>query len=492
MRALATVFTAGGLLMLWMLTFQAFGDVRGVALPLESPIVKPALPLTSEGSHRIFLDGWRGERVQSLLLLVADTDCRSIEFKSQPFAGTIPLTVVPLTPTVIYGMTHWDRVGSDTQISLGIGEMRPFLLTLEIPREHAHGTFNDTLYLSIDGKMPTLNFPIRLEISQHTLNAPEDFYFSVDLPLYPVSDEVRHRLPLATLGKPMVSTVITPVDGISAQVVWQRSATGGMRYDFSALDTWLTAIHDSYPRSEISLYGLLPRIPRFRYIENDTEKILTLNPNAPEYALYMRPFLNSLRHHIENKPWKNRIRFVLNEGHGRQARNAVEKLIRELFPEGIIESPEIRSDGLTVYRRSNTRSPREGHLALSTPPKDHGALAALSPNAFSRGIYLAYALGLNGFRSRLPAIADMDTAPAWFGAEGESTIRFERLRQALENIEKLHQLRERFRKRPIAEARADFEVLDKTLGELILKPDAIEIIGRIRELTKEISRKIIP
>ena len=279
-------------------------------------------------------------------------------------------------------------------------------------------------------------------------------------------------------------------------VRWVKGVDGTMRYDYSILDAWIHFMHDEIGICEqISCYSMLPWHLKVKYMNEATgqEAYLKAEPGKPEFEAVWAPFLRDFHRHMQEKGWADKTCIAIDERPDRMVREAM-RLVKENAPSFRIASAVDKPSELT--REVFNISPVLTHAGtalgdLLRQRKAEGKITTfyvclhpLKPNTFTYSApaeaewlgFFAAANNLDGFLrwaynswNRNPF--ETTDFVKWPSGDcflvypgNRSSIRFECLRDGIEEYEKVNLLRARAGESP--EAAAAVAGMNRKLAEI--------------------------
>lgn len=295
--------------------------------------------------------GWKGERVSAQLLLwsadsVAGVTCEVEDFKSGN--ARIPSSVAE---------THFVRYTlADTTFSVGghpvlSGDMldtlktfdmparsvRPVWLTIAVPQDAEAGMYESSLTVRSNGGKK-LEFPLKLEVQNHTLADPSQWSYHLDLWQHPTavaraqnlelwSDEhfaamkpIMSRL--ARAGQKVVTATLNKdpwnhqcYDGYAGMILWTRHADGTWSYDYAVFDRWVEMMIGLGIDGMINCYSMLPWNCELEYYDEATGETVTVNaePGTEMFTAMWEPFLTDFSSHLAEKGWLGKTNIAMDE-----------------------------------------------------------------------------------------------------------------------------------------------------------------------------------
>jgi hypothetical protein len=275
-------------------------------------------------------------------------------------------------------------------------------------------------------------------------------------------------------------------------------------------------------RSQINCYSMVPWGNELYYFDEKTgeETKVKAEPGTKEYAEFWVPFLRDFTSHLDQKGWRDITRIAMDE-RGPSEMQAMLKLLEDTAP------------GMGVALADNHKSYKLYPDQLMDLCVSHGALIEPDdmqyrksmgyistwyvccghkfPNVFTfsspaEGSFIGWytaASGFDGFLrwaynswvkdplldSRFRKWPAGDTYVVYPG--GRSSIRFERLKEGIQDFEKIRLLKEEFENAGTSEAGKKLQRLNEVLKDFNIRkrPDDLEsLLNGGKKLLEELSR----
>jgi hypothetical protein len=374
---------------------------------------------------------------------------------------------------------------------------RPVWITIDVPENVGAGKYTASVRIKAV-KHSDKTFQININVLDQTLPQPAEWQFYLDLWQNPFSVARYHNVELwsdkhfeimkplmkmlAYAGQKTITATINKrpwggqtEDPYESMVEWKKLENGGWDYNYTIFDNWVQFMMDLGIKKQINCYSLVPWGNEFYYFDEKIgqEVKLKAEPGSTEYAELLTPFLTDFRSHLEQKGWNKITRLAMDE-RAPDEMKAMLKLVGDIAPEfGISLADNHKSYklypnqlkdlsvafGATIdepdlaYRKTNNMISTYYLCCTNDFPNTY----TFSPPA--EGIYIAwYAMAANfdGFLrwSYNNWVADplidsrFRTWPAGDCAivypDARSSVRFEMLRDGIEDAEKIRILREQF------------------------------------------------
>lgn len=384
-----------------------------------------------------------------------------------------------------------DRLEAFERFDLAPRSVRPVWISIDIPQTTQPGAYTGTLQVTSTTQSVTLR--VSVKVQQPVLPPPQQWSFRLDLwqnpwvvaryyDLEPWSEQhkallERHLKLFAEAGGKYVTTyaIDSPWQDASytvenTMIEWIRQRDGGWRFDFSIFDDYVSLARRVGVDHSITIYTLLPWGHRFRYLDEATGNYVyeTWPPTSPMYRSVWHTFLDDLKRHLQEKGWLESTYLGINENPLEDTLAAI-RVIKEHSPDWRITYAgdwHAELDGLvddysaafTVQPDDKAIEARRARGASSTyyvacwPPTPNTFV--FSPPAEGRWLgWYAVARGYDGFLrwayDAWPADPMRDARhTAWPAGDaylvypgGESSVRFEKLREGIIDFEKIRLLR---------------------------------------------------
>ena len=416
---------------------------------------------------------------------------------------------------------------------------RPIWITMDVPHDAKPGIYTATLQLFADGRRNE-RFTFQLEVLPQTLPPPSEWAFHLDLWQNPFavarvagvevwSPEHWEALyapmrMLANAGQKVITTTLNkrPWDGqtqdpFESMIQWIRRADGTWEFDYTVFDNWVKFMMSLGIDAQINGYSMVPWGNfMFYYCEARGEEVrVIVIPGTQEYADMWRPFLTDFVRHLDERGWRD-ITFIAMDERRPEDMKAMLDLLESAAP------------GMRVAMADNQQSYQLFVEQLGDISVEHSVVvsrediaarrargqittwyvccADVFPNVFTfsdpvEGAFIGWytmAADFDGFLrwaynswvleplidSRFRTWPAGDTFIIY--PDARSSIRFERLREGIQDAEKIRILRELHRDNPEKLARLN-EVLERF--NVLVRPDNLEELMREgKRVLEELSR----
>ena len=502
------------------LSIRPAGDVR-LTTTSSSPFDLVENISLASLPNELNLQAWRGERCSTQLAVQANGPARQLSVSCTSLSNgekSIPAIVSLIRYTVAHGTPTADIIGGETTCDNPAGVNRGIWLQIDVPQNAEPGIYQGQVIVSAKGCAETRQ-TIRLNVSEETLPTPDQWKLYLDLWQHPQAVARWHDVEpwspehfallrplmkrLAAAGQKCITTTLLDeawngqtYDTFPSMVRWIRGVDGQMRYDYTALDDWVSFMHDEIGiRGQISCYTMIPWHLRVRFFDEATGRYDSIRavPGTPEYTELWAPFLRDFHAHMQQKGWAEKTCISIDERPDNMVRAAM-KLLEQEAPSFRISSAVDKPSDLTREVYSIAPVITHAGTALGDLLKERQAAGKLTsfyvclhpkkPNTFTHSNpaeaewlgFFAAANHLDGFLrwaynswNRNPFectdFVHWPSGDCFLVYPGNrSSIRFERLRDGIENYEKINLLRARAGKSP--EAAAAVQYMDEILADI--------------------------
>ncbi len=229
--------------------------------------------------------------------------------------------------------------------------VRPVWVSIDIPSNTTAGLYSGQIDVRSDKE--SFKLQISINVQNHLLPKPRDWSYRLDLWQNPwVIAEYykvkpwgaehksllkKHMRLYADAGGKYITTyaVHSPwadnsymIEG--NMIEWTRKKDGKWNFDYSIFDQYVQLAIESGIDKAITLYTPIPWGDRFRYIDEATGNFVTEQWQATSavFKTNWNIFLTDLKKHLESKGWLNKTYLGINENAMEQTLSAI-KVIRD-------------------------------------------------------------------------------------------------------------------------------------------------------------------
>ncbi|MCD6202475.1 MAG: DUF4091 domain-containing protein [Bacteroidales bacterium] len=371
--------------------------------------------------------------------------------------------------------------------------VRPVWLTVDIPRDVSPGLYRGSVI--IRSQEDSVYLPYTIKVQSLELPPPSDWYFHLDLWQNPYAIARYHEVPLwseehwqlirkylkllAGAGQKCITTSITykpwggqTYDPFGSMITWLHSSNGRWDYDYSVFDQYVQTAMEEGITAQINCYTMVPWGNRFRYFEEDSSGYVTVQcrPGSKTYEALWQPFLADFREHLREMGWLDKTVIALDERGHEDTRNLI-RFLQQTAPEFKLALAGRYFDDITpnIYdfsynyhflskdvpaiagQRRIRKQITTYYVACGIPKPNNFTFSPPAESAYEG--WLAAALNLDGFLrwaynswpkdpmhdSRFVTWSSGDTYLVYPGPY--SSVRFERLREGIQDYEKIRILK---------------------------------------------------
>jgi hypothetical protein len=467
----------------------------------------------------ITLHGWKGERVNCMLLIWSAGSSGSISIKASGFRSdrgeinekrtSVSVVRYVLTDEFPGGNDRSDKgkfpvhlkpdlLSKSNSFTIDTPGTRPVWISVDIPAEAPAGIYKGTI--SRQSASGTVNHEITLEVQNRLLPAPSEWSFHLDLWQNPFAVARYHGVELwskehlellrpllkklADAGQKCITATLIDkpwgdgagngpcFDPYGTMISWTRKRNGIWEYDYSAFDQYVSLAMECGINKQINCYSMVPISNKFTWFDQETSKniVKELFPGTAEYENIWRNFLVDFKAHLKKKGWLNKTAIALDEREQDEMKKMF-RFLKETAPEFKIamagfyyedinpsiydfssnwrHTGKISGDVLESRKKSGLKTT---YYVACMIPKPNNFTFSLPSESCYEG-WFASAMGFDGFLrwaynswpenptidSRYTRWPSGDTYLVY--PDALSSIRFERLREGIQDYEKIRILR---------------------------------------------------
>ena len=363
------------------------------------------MPDTEALNKKETLTAWRGERVSAQALIysgVATDSLAPISFELSSFKSgrnTLPADAVKASFVRYVKTDSWKRTDNgrgdgcgrrpdhtvfDSAMVADIIDIhaktmpmeamstRSVWVSCQVPADAVPGIYSGTLNIKA-GKRSVAKLPLQIEVLSHTLPAPKDWEFHLDLWQNPFTEARYYNTPLwseahfeamrpsiemlAAAGQKVITTSIMhkpwngqTQDHFDSMVTWIKNLDGSWTFGFDVFDRWVEFMMSCGIDKQINCYSMIPWALNFPYYDVATNRMQTLKaaPGDAAYEEMWVAMLKAFSKHLREKGWFS----ITSIGMDERPMHAMQKaiaVIRKADPEFKVAlagnyHPEIEAD----------------------------------------------------------------------------------------------------------------------------------------------------
>lgn len=410
--------------------------------------------------------------------------------------------------------------------------VRPVWISIDVPRDAVDDVYKSTLAMFVNRKMHS-SYSLELEVLPQLLSTPREWEFHLDLWQNPYAVARYHNVEkwsekhwdylkpmmgmLAEAGQKVITTTLNKrpwggqtYDAYDSMIAWTKKKDGSWHYDYSIFDKWVSFMMQLGIDKQINCYSTVGWGNTYYYFDEEVnqEVELVAVPSSAEYKALWTPFLKDFHKHIAEKGWQKITRLSMDEREPEEMKAALQ-LLKDVVPElGVSLADSHKSyklyaeqlkdisvlHGSTVddydldYRRS------KGMITTY-----YACCANSFPNTFTysppaEGVFTAWyakAAGFDGFlrwaynswvenplidsRFRKWPAGD----PFIVYPDARSSIRFETLREGIQDMEKVRILKKQFEKSDSKEAKMKLKQLNDLIVTFNFTAKPVDLESRL-------------
>ncbi len=417
---------------------------------------------------------------------------------------------------------------------------QPVWLTIRVPRDVKAGTYKGTLTVSGKSFAP-MTLQVAVDVLNRTLPEPKEWAFHLDFWQNPYAVARYYNVPLwskehfdamrpvmkmlADVGQKVITTTIMykpwagqTQDHFDSMVGKTKKLDGSWEYDYTVFDKWVEFMMNEIGiDKQINCYTMIPWALSFDYYDQATSRVLYVEakPGDALYDTYWGTFLKDFARHLKQKGWFEKAVISMDE-RGLEPMMEAIKVIKKADPDFKISlagsyHKEIEADlydyclayGQNFTPEEKARRAKEGKISSV-----YTCCAEPLPNFFTfsppaeatwtiwhaaGGNYDGYlrwsfnAWNLDPLRdTRFRTWAAGDCFMVYPGPQPgtiRSSLRFERIAEGVQDMEKIRLLREEFTAKG---QHAKLDKLNQTVARFVpdqLTPDnAAEMVNAARKV----------
>lgn len=387
--------------------------------------------------------------------------------------------------------------------------------TIDIPENSEPGKYTADVIISVGGKMEK-SFELNVDVLNRTLPTPDKWKYELDLwqnpyalvrvhdvvlwspehfekmkPLFTIlADAGQKCITASVLNKPWGGQSF---DSYESMVKHTLKQNGEWEFEYSIFDKWVEFMMDLGIDKQINCYSLIPWGNQLAYFDEELERdtFIVANASLPEFAQYWIPFLEDFSKHLKAKGWFDITTIAMDERPLKAMMSAI-KLINEhsglkitsaanyapgtsehvydlsveskhILPDEVLEQRKANGQKTTYYVCCSAEYPN--NFTYSPPAEGvwQGWYAfAKKQDGFLRWAYNSWVEEpLKDTRFRTWPAGD-----TFFIYPGpKSSIRWEKLREGIQDFEKLQIITEELTKSDTPESKIQLQKIEEVLSE---------------------------
>lgn len=421
--------------------------------------------------------------------------------------------------------------------------VRPIWVTIRIPEAAVAGEYKGKLSVFSGGKK-NKELDIELTVQDRVLPPASEWNYHLDLWQHPSAVARAQNLELwsnehfeamkplykmlASAGQKVITANVNKdpwnnqcFDKYEDMITWTKNSDGSWTYDYTIFDKWVTFMMDEIGiRKMINCYSIVPWNNELCYKDAASGEIITVkaDPGTKEFDAMWGPFLADFAKHLKEKGWLEITNIAMDERSPKDMDIAIEMIQKAAPGLGISLADNHRSYHKYPFIKdisvgAEVQVPIEDiemRRAKGLNTTYYVCCAHEFPNIFTfsapadaaYSAWYATAAGYDGLLrwaynswvenpltdSRFRTWPAGDTYVVY--PDARSSIRFERLVEGVQDIEKVRILRDEFKKDGSETALAKLEKLNNEVAKFntITPTEASsKMVNQAKQLLKELS-----
>lgn len=323
--------------------------------------VRDQVPKTS-GPREWTSAAWRGERVHGQFVLWTQAGAEQVRLSTTPLVGErgdeIPASCVRpyfVRYTLGDGKLCGDILDDAEQVDVPPRTVQPVWLSVDVPPDTKPGVYEGSLTVRAAGA-GSLSFDLRVEALPNALPPPEQWAFHLDLWQNPYSVARYHNVrtwsnehwsllePVlrmaAQAGQKCLTTTIVhrpwnaqTYEPFASMIKWTLHGDGKWAFDYTEFDEYVEFGAKCGLAGQINCYSMAPWGNRIHYYDADTGdfKFVEAAPGSEDYKGIWTAFLADFAEHLKERGWFERIAIAMDERPVEDMLQVV-ALVREVAP----------------------------------------------------------------------------------------------------------------------------------------------------------------
>lgn len=317
--------------------------------------LKPTDVVGDTSKKTLKLSAWRNERVNGQLVLWSNSGVEQVRLHCSALLNgkdkTIPGTDVKVrfVRYVLSGSNLLpDVLDPIEKLNIPAGGYRPVWVTVTVPENADPGLYKGIITVKGVNKQK-LEFPVELNVLAATLPPPSDWSFCLDLWQHPWAVARYHRVKpfskehyalmrpllkeLAQAGQKTLTTSIVEkpwnqqtFDPYHSMIKHIKNADGSWSFDFSIFDEYVEFGASCGLDKQIHCYTMVTWGNMVSYTDGATGDRVTIKavPGTAEHVAYWKPFLLAFEKHLKQKGWLGRTYIAMDERGAAELRATME------------------------------------------------------------------------------------------------------------------------------------------------------------------------
>lgn len=392
---------------------------------------------------------------------------------------------------------------------------RPVWLTIDVPRNAVPGNYYGKIIIDAKNQKERV-IQLQLKVQDKILPEPSEWDYHLDLWQNPFAVARYHKVELwsdnhfellrplmemlANAGQKCITSSIMyrpwggqTFDHFESLIKWKKNLDASWSYDYSDFDNWINFAMDCGITEQINCYTMIPWGNQFTYFDEalGRDTTITTLPGTSEYKEIWTPFLLQFVEHLKTKGWYEITTIALDERKVEDMQKMI-AFVRSLAPELKLTlaggyHPEVNDEFYDLCVASMHTYPLEEIKARSKKGYHTTFYTCCTeeyPNNFTfsppaEGVYQGWYAASKGFTgylrwaynswvenpltdSRFRSWPAGDTYFVY--PDAKSSIRFERLREGIQDYTKIQILKNELQATNTEDANSKLQQLDNFLA----------------------------
>jgi hypothetical protein len=233
--------------------------------------------------------------------------------------------------------------------------VRPVWLTINVPQDAKGGTYKSKVNVTAKGKNPQ-EFNITLNVQSRVLPPAKEWTYHLDLWQHPSAVARVQNLKLwseehfaamkplmkmlADAGQKVITTNVNKdpwnvqtFDPYEDMIIWVKDKKGKWSYDYTIFDKWVTFMMNLGIDKMINCYSLVPWNNELHYKDAKGEMVtVKADPGTKAFEEMWGPFLVDFTKHLREKGWLEKTNIAMDE-RGPKEMEATIEFLQKTAPE---------------------------------------------------------------------------------------------------------------------------------------------------------------
>lgn len=227
--------------------------------------------------------------------------------------------------------------GSIRRYDLPARTTRPVWVLIDVPAGAVPGVYSGTLTIEAEEGIRHV-MPMKLEVLDAVLPPPPQWTFHLDLWQYPQAVARHHDVVpfsrehflilepvmrmLANAGQKCISAFLVhepwghqTYHDVEAMIEWIKKKDGAWAYDYAKFDAWIEFCMRCGITEQINCYSMVPWSDSFRYFDERSGDYRYVHAIAGSdgYEAHWEPFLKDFVRHLQRKGWLEKTCIAMDE-----------------------------------------------------------------------------------------------------------------------------------------------------------------------------------